>query len=89
MEGFTLVSFLLFVLIAGICGAIGEGIAGGKVGPGFLGSFIVGIIGAWIGNMLLRIGPEFAGIYIIPAIIGSVLFVAIIKLITGRSVMTS
>jgi len=82
-----LVGILLFILIAGVCGAIGEGIAGGKVGPGFLGSFIVGLIGAWIGGMLLHIGPVIAGVAIIPAIIGSVLFVLVLKLITGRSVM--
>ena len=84
----TLVGLLLFVLIAGICGAIGEGIAGGKIGPGFLGSFVVGLIGAWIGGMIIHIGPVVAGVAILPAIIGSVLFVAIIKLLTGRSVMT-
>jgi len=82
-----LVGILLFILIAGVCGAIGEGIAGGKVGPGFLGSFIVGLVGAWIGGMLIHIGPVVAGVAIIPAIIGSVLFVLVLKLITGRSVM--
>ena len=84
---FSLIGLLLFILIAGVCGAIGEGIAGGKVGPGFLGSFIVGLVGAWIGGMLLHIGPVIAGVAVIPAIIGSVLFVAILKLLTGRSVM--
>jgi len=82
-----LVGILLFILIAGVCGAIGEGVAGGKVGPGFLGSFIVGLIGAWIGGMLIQIGPVVAGVAVIPAIIGSVLFVLILKLLTGRSVM--
>jgi len=82
-----LVGILLFVIIAGVCGAIGEGVAGGKVGPGFLGSFIVGLIGAWIGGMLIQIGPVVAGVAIIPAIIGSILLVAVLKLLTGRSVM--
>ncbi|MBW3623032.1 MAG: GlsB/YeaQ/YmgE family stress response membrane protein [Armatimonadetes bacterium] len=82
-----MIGLLLFILIAGVCGAIGEGIAGGKVGPGFLGSFIVGLIGAWIGGMLIQIGPVIAGVSVIPAILGSVLFVAILKLLTGRSVM--
>jgi len=82
-----LVGLLLFVLIAGVCGAIGEGVAGGKVGPGFLGSFIVGLIGAWIGGYIIHAGPVVAGVAIIPAIIGSVLFVLILKLLTGRSVM--
>jgi len=84
---FSLIGLLLFVLIAGVCGAIGEGIAGGKVGPGFLGSFIVGLIGAWIGGMLLQVGPVVAGVALLPAIIGSVLFVVILKVITGRSIM--
>jgi len=83
----SLVSLLLFVLIAGVCGAIGEGIAGGKVGPGFLGSFVVGLIGAWIGGMLLHAGPVIWGVAVIPAIIGSVILVALLKLFTGRSVM--
>jgi len=83
----SLVSLLLFVLIAGICGAIGEGIAGGKVGPGFLGSFVVGLIGAWIGGMLLHVGPVIWGVAVVPAIIGSVILVALLKLFTGRSVM--
>jgi uncharacterized membrane protein YeaQ/YmgE (transglycosylase-associated protein family) len=83
----SLVGLLLFILIAGVCGAIGEGVAGGKVGPGFLGSFIVGLIGAWIGGYIIHIGPVLAGVAIIPAIIGSVLLVLILKLLTGRSVM--
>jgi len=83
----NLLGFLLFVIIAGVCGAIGEGVAGAKVGPGFLGSFIVGLIGAWIGGMLIAIGPVVAGVAIIPAIIGSILFVLVLKLLTGRSVM--
>jgi len=83
----SLVGLLLFILIAGVCGAIGEGVAGGKVGPGFLGSFIVGLVGAWIGGYIIQVGPVVAGVAIIPAIIGSVLFVLILKLLTGRSVM--
>jgi len=82
-----LLGIVLFILIAGVCGAIGEGVAGGKVGPGFLGSFVVGLIGAWLGGMLIQVGPVIWGVAVIPAIIGSILLVAILKLISGRSVM--
>ncbi|HEY6400302.1 MAG TPA: hypothetical protein VI479_02760 [Blastocatellia bacterium] len=46
----TLVSFLLLLVVAGICGAIGQAIAG--VQGGLLVSIAVGFIGALIGVWL-------------------------------------
>ena len=87
-----LIEFLILLLIAGICGSIGQAIAGFSRG-GCLVSIVVGFIGALLGSWLsIQMGlPEFFNIQvggssfpIIWSIIGSIIFVAIVGLITGR-----
>ncbi|MFA7227647.1 MAG: GlsB/YeaQ/YmgE family stress response membrane protein [Melioribacteraceae bacterium] len=81
------------LLIASICGGIGQSIAGYSLGGCFV-SIIVGFIGAWIGPMIAREldlpmfytmniqGREFPFVW---SIIGSAVFALIIGLITkGR-----
>ncbi|TVQ65028.1 MAG: GlsB/YeaQ/YmgE family stress response membrane protein [Balneolaceae bacterium] len=88
-----LFEFLLLLLIAGICGSIGQSIAGYSRG-GCTVSIVVGFIGALLGTFLSRQldlpdllnitigGSQFP---IIWSIIGSVIFVVIIGLLTRRS----
>lgn len=87
-----LVSLLILLLIAGICGALGQAIAGYSRG-GCLVSIALGFIGALLGSWLAgALGlPELFAINIggrafpiIWAIIGSAIFVAILSLITRR-----
>ncbi len=80
----SILSFILFLIVAAVCAYIGERIVPGSVPGGFFTSAIVGIIGAWIGgNLMGHIGPDLAGISLIPAILGSALFVFVLSLI-GR-----
>ena len=84
----TLVDFLVLLLIAGICGAIGQAITGYSRG-GCLVSIAVGFIGALLGGFLSRVLglPELfvvGGFPIIWSIIGAALFVAVLALISGR-----
>lgn len=84
----TLVELLILLLIAGVCGSIGQAISGYSHG-GCLVSIAVGFIGALLGGFLSRmLGlPELfrvAGFPIIWSIIGAALFVALISLISGR-----
>ena len=87
-----LIEFLILLLIAGLCGSIGQAIAGYSRG-GCIVSIAVGFIGALLGSWLSQqLGlPEFfsldingSSFPIIWSIIGSVIFVAIVGLITGR-----
>jgi uncharacterized membrane protein YeaQ/YmgE (transglycosylase-associated protein family) len=87
----TLVSFLLLLVIAGICGAIGQAIAGFQ--GGILVSIAVGFIGALMGVWLsgvLGVSEIFAvkiggrTFPIIWSIIGSALFAAFIGLLRRR-----
>jgi uncharacterized membrane protein YeaQ/YmgE (transglycosylase-associated protein family) len=79
-----LLGFLILLVVAAVVGALGEMIAGGKVPGGWLGSIIAGLVGAWLGGMLIRIGPLIGGIDVISAIIGAALFVFLIRLVSGR-----
>lgn len=88
----TLLSLLLLLLIAGICGAIGQALAGVGRG-GILVSIVLGFVGALIGMWLARsLGlPELFRVNIggqpfpiLWSIIGAALFVALLSLLTRR-----
>ena len=91
----TIMSFLVLLLIAGLCGAIGQAIVGYSRG-GCLASIALGFIGAllgmWISTALglremfaLSIGGQ--TFPVIWSIIGSALFVALLSLITQRRLL--
>ncbi|MBA2528157.1 MAG: hypothetical protein H0V18_20595 [Pyrinomonadaceae bacterium] len=86
----TLVDLLVLLLVAGICGALGQAITGYSRG-GCLVSIALGFVGAVLGVWLARALalPELFAIRIgttnfpiIWSIIGSALFVAVIALLT-------
>jgi uncharacterized membrane protein YeaQ/YmgE (transglycosylase-associated protein family) len=85
-----LIQLLILLLIAGICGAIGQAITGYSHG-GCLVSIALGFIGALLGSWLAaKMGlPELVAIPvggvhfpIVWSIIGAALFVAVINLIS-------
>jgi uncharacterized membrane protein YeaQ/YmgE (transglycosylase-associated protein family) len=87
----TLLSFLLLLLVAGICGAIGQAIVGYSRG-GFLAAIAIGFVGALVGVWVASaLGlPEWFAVEIggksfpiIWSILGSALFVALLSLISG------
>ena len=90
----TLVSFILLLLVAGVCGALGKALVG-YGGGGFLTSIVLGFIGALVGIWLagklglrelftVRIGGE--SFPIVWSILGAALFVGLISLLTRRTV---
>jgi uncharacterized membrane protein YeaQ/YmgE (transglycosylase-associated protein family) len=88
----TLVDLLILLLVAGLCGAMGQAIAGYSRG-GCLVSIALGFVGALLGMWLARAMhlPELFAVQIgttsfpiIWSIIGSALFVAVLALITRR-----
>jgi uncharacterized membrane protein YeaQ/YmgE (transglycosylase-associated protein family) len=90
----SIIPLLLLLLVAGICGAIGQAITGYSHG-GCLVSIALGFIGALLGTWLARqLGlPELVAIPvggmkfpIVWSIIGAALFVALISLISRRRV---
>lgn len=88
----TLLDLLILLLVAGVCGALGQAISGFSRG-GCLVSIALGFIGAILGMWLARqLGlPELLmlpvggkSFPVVWSIIGSALFVAVISLLTRR-----
>lgn len=87
----TLLELLVLLIIAAICGGIGQALAGFDLGGCFV-SIIVGFIGAWIGLWIAgKFGlPELFTINvggknfpIVWSVIGSAVFTFIIALLRG------
>ncbi len=85
----TLIGFLVLLLIAAVCGAIGQALAGYNLG-GCLVSIIVGFIGAYIGiwvadkmdfPKIWEISIEGKAFPVVWAIIGSAIFTLIMALL--------
>ena len=89
----TFIDFMLFLLVAGLAGALGQALVGYSQ-SGCLLSIVVGYVGALIGTWLARQaglpawltvqvgGTSFPFLW---AVIGAAVFVAVISLITrGR-----
>ena len=85
----TLIGFLVLLLIAAICGAIGQSLAGYDLG-GCLVSIIVGFIGAYIGLWIagkfdlpefFTINVEGKPFPVVWAVIGSAIFTLIVALL--------
>ncbi|HZJ43298.1 MAG TPA: GlsB/YeaQ/YmgE family stress response membrane protein [Pyrinomonadaceae bacterium] len=83
---------IVLLIVAGICGALGQAITGYSRG-GCLVSIALGFVGALIGMWLARVMhlPELFAVQIgstnfpiVWSIIGSALFVAVITLLTRR-----
>lgn len=88
----SLGELLLMLVVAGICGSIGQSIVGSSR-SGCLGSIAIGFIGAMLGSWIARKMnlPEFLAVNIggkvfpiIWTIAGAAMFVAILCLISGR-----
>jgi uncharacterized membrane protein YeaQ/YmgE (transglycosylase-associated protein family) len=86
----TLIEFGLLLIVAAVCGALGQSIAGYSRG-GCLVAIALGFIGALVGAWLSRqLGlPELftvqidnVGFPIVWSIVGSALFVAVLALLT-------
>ncbi len=91
----TFVDFLLLLLIAGICGALAQTLAGFSRG-GCLVAIVMGFIGALLGTWLARVSglPELLSIRIgdtsfpiIWSIIGGALFAALLSLLSRQRVV--
>ncbi len=78
----NMLSLLITLIMAVVIGSIGSAIAPGAMPGGMLGSMIAGFVGAWLGALLLGSwGPVIGGFAVLPAIIGSALFVFLLGLL--------
>ena len=86
-----MLNFIAWLIVGGLAGWIASKIMKTDASMGVLLNIVVGIIGAFIGgwvvNMLLEADPEIFSIGgFLTAILGSVILLALVKLVTGRKV---
>lgn len=69
---------ILYLLIGGIIGALASAITKNDLPLGWVGNIVAGLLGSWVGQMLLgEIGPIVGEIYILPSLVGAIIFVLI------------
>lgn len=74
--------FIWSLIIGGILGWIASLITGRDIPGGVFGNIIAGIIGAWLGTLLLgHWGPVMGGFYIVPALIGAIVLILVVSFI--------
>ena len=73
---------IISIVMAIIIGIIGDALVGHDMPGGIIGSMIAGFVGAWLGPMLIGSwGPEIGGFAVVPAIIGTAIFVFLLGLV--------
>ncbi|GAB6482091.1 GlsB/YeaQ/YmgE family stress response membrane protein [Bacillus cereus] len=74
--------FIWSLIVGGILGWLASLIPEKNIPDRVVSNAIAGIIGSWIGSSLFnKWGPVIGGFAIIPALIGSIVFIVIISLI--------
>jgi uncharacterized membrane protein YeaQ/YmgE (transglycosylase-associated protein family) len=88
----TLVSLVVLLVVAGVCGAIAQAIVGYSHG-GFITSMAIGFIGALLGTWiaddrglpdLFAVNVGGTSFPIVWSIVGAAIFVAVVSLLTRR-----
>lgn len=73
------------LLIGAVIGAIAGALTSRDVPMGWIGNILAGLIGSWLGEMLLGSwGPTVAGMALVPSIIGAVILVVITSMLFSR-----
>lgn len=81
-----MMQLLLYIIVAVVVGLIMAALFGFKIAGGWPGAIIAGLLGAWIGDVLIReLGPVIGGQYVLPAVIGAFVVVLIIGLLGRRA----
>ncbi|MBI5974021.1 GlsB/YeaQ/YmgE family stress response membrane protein [Staphylococcus canis] len=76
--------FIIMLIVGGLIGWAAGAILSKDIPGGIIGNIIAGLIGSWLGTLLFgQWGPSFGGVYIFPALIGSIILIAVISLILG------
>lgn len=76
---------LVYIIVAIVIGLIIAAFFGFKYPGTWFGAIVAGLLGAWIGDVLIReLGPTVGGYYIFPAALGAAVVALIIGLLGRR-----
>lgn len=76
--------FLWLLIVGAVIGSIGSSLSGRDLRAGCGGNIVAGLVGSWLGSLLLgHWGPSVAGMPIFPAILGAMIFVFVASWFMG------
>ncbi|MCU7556264.1 GlsB/YeaQ/YmgE family stress response membrane protein [Macrococcus capreoli] len=74
--------FIITLIMGGLIGWLAGLIMHKDIPGGKIGNIIAGLIGSSIGNYFIpHFGPPILGFYVIPALVGTVLLIAIVSIV--------
>ena len=80
---------VLMLIMAGIVGWVADLIVPGRLPYGWLGAITAGLVGSWLGTLLLgRMGPTIFDVPIIPGLVGAIIL-AFIAEFAGKQLARS
>lgn len=80
-----MISFLLTLIVGGLIGWLASIILKKDIPGGVIGNILAGIIGAGIGGKLLgHWGPEIGSVYILPALLGTIVLILVVSFIFNK-----
>jgi uncharacterized membrane protein YeaQ/YmgE (transglycosylase-associated protein family) len=81
---FTLLGFLLTLVVAGLVGWAADAVVPGRLPGGWIGAVLAGIVGGFIGTLALgKVGPTVFDINLIPTFIGAAVIAVVAELAIG------
>lgn len=81
-----MIGIVVMLISAALIGWIADLVVPGRLPMGLLGAIVAGLVGAWIGGMLLGgWGPQLGGLYLIPGIIGAIIFSFVVRFLLGTA----
>jgi len=79
------ITLIVYFIVGAACALGAERLVPNTIPGGFRSSAAIGVLGAWVGVSLFgAFGPSLAGMPLLPAIVGAVVWVFLLWLITGR-----
>jgi len=79
--------FLLMLLVAALVGFTADALVPGRQIPhGWLGATGAGLIGSWLGTLLIgHVGPHLMGVPLFPAFVGALVLVLAVSFMRKRA----
>ena len=75
------IGLVLMLFMAGLVGWLADAIVPGRLPYGWLGAIAAGLIGSWLGTLVLgHLGPNLFGVPVIPAFVGAVILAVVAEL---------
>jgi uncharacterized membrane protein YeaQ/YmgE (transglycosylase-associated protein family) len=82
---FGLIGLALHLFMAGLVGALADAVVPGKLPWGWVGAILAGLIGSWLGVLILgHLGPSLFGVPIIPGFVGAVILAFVLSFVSKR-----